>query len=216
MSLFFGLLLIACTGKSNNHKSGASANNPKSSVTINDSKSNSGTNSSKSSATSKASASSATVSGATSGNAANNIPTATANELLNSFYTVDSQTVQLFNAQGPAATAQINQKFANILTDSQIFAFVNNRTYMGYVTACQTKSTVIAPVKCEITKTSEKTDTVQFNYTASYQATFSSDHHSTTENESGQIGIIIANGSWKVNYFKVLKFSDFITDPSAK
>jgi hypothetical protein len=150
---------------------------------------------------------------------------ATAKELLNGLYTVDSQTTQKFNipvdsgfssdSSGvynipePNSIMQINQKFKNILTEKEYSAFISNNTYLNYVKACKDNGVVITPAKLQITQTSHDQNIYQFNYTASIKATFTKDNNSKTENEIGQLNVIKENNTWKVNYFSIIK-SDFL------
>lgn len=141
---------------------------------------------------------------------------ATAKELLNLLYNVDSQTTQTFNLPvvsasssslgvysipEPNAFTQLNEKFKNILTEKEYSAFTSSNTYLNYVKVCKDNNIVITPSDIQINQTSYEKNLYNYDYKASIKVTYTKDNNSKTENEAGQLDVIKVNNTWKINYF---------------
>jgi hypothetical protein len=158
---------------------------------------------------------------ACSGKANEKSSSTTAKDFLNRLYTVDSQTTKNSNIPvvsilpsdsigvyinpEPNSITQINEKFKNILTESEYLAFISNNTYINYVKICKDNEFIIAPVELQNNQISHDKDLDQFNYTVSIKVTSTKDNNSNIKIETGQLNVIRENNTWKINYFRILK-----------
>lgn len=128
----------------------------------------------------------------------------TVEKFLNTYFTIDAETVRNFNTNEKEVANSILktvERFKDMCTDRTYHAIISNIYYISDVMTCKKDGTVNSPENIKITKNSQDGDVIKYDFTASYKIT-GSDNNVTTKSCKGQISVTKQkDGKYKISYF---------------